>query len=124
MPTFKLQAPNPDTNGVKVDGYDRVERNKEDGLFHVHDSNLAAKLQGSPWNFKVASSAPDKAAPVKKATEDKTLDEMTKDELLAWVNERSPDNDKVKPNDFNKADLLTLAKGLEAELAKKNNPQA
>lgn len=104
MPTIKLRAPNPDTNGVKVDGYDRIERNKEDGLFHVHDSNLAAKLQAHPWNMTVDSSNNDAAPKAKKAAEEKTLEEMTKPELIAWLDERGE-----KTEGLNKPDLLAAA---------------
>jgi hypothetical protein len=116
MATIKMIAPNPDTNGVNVQGYDRIERNKKDGYFYVHDSNLAAKLRETPWFFTDAPSAPADKSPAKKAeVEDKKLEEMSRDDLVAWLTERGH-----KPGpDVPDADLLAAAILVKEEADKK-----
>lgn len=110
MPIIKMRAPNSDTNGVNVQGYDRIQRDKVDGLFHVHDSNLAAILRQHPWNFvDVADEPKAKSAAEKKPVEEKTLEEMNKAELTAWLTERGQED----LAGFNKAELLELAKGVK-----------
>jgi hypothetical protein len=104
MKIFRLIAPNPDTNGVSVNGYDRIQRG-EDGVFSVHDSNLADRLRAAPWFFKDAPEPTKPAKPPKKVTEDKTIDEMDETELKAWLTERGEEG----LDGFNKADLLALA---------------
>lgn len=115
--TIKLRAPNPDMNGVRIDGYDRVER-KSDGLFHVHDSNLAAKLQARPHFFKVVKDEPAAKKPEPKPVEDKKLEDMTREELVAWLAERGVVD--VKDDDTLEL-LLDVAKVKQADADKKSN---
>lgn len=119
-----LKSPNPDTNGVKVEGYDRIERNKATGLFEVHDSNLALKLQGQPWNFVTVASAVKKAAPAvakKVEVEEKTIAEMSKQELADWINERSSEADQVDKKDYNLDELRELATAIKTVADSKSN---
>jgi len=115
MRTFKLVSPNPDMNGANVQGYDRVERNKEDGYFHVHDSNLADKLRAAPWNFTDAP-VERAAAPAKKVEEEKTLEQMDRKELTAWLVERG----HTPGEDISDADLLAAAQLVKEEADKKS----
>lgn len=114
MATFKMIAPNPDTNGVNVQGYDRIERNA-DGTFHVHDSNLATKLRAAPWFFTDAPADAKPAKAKKEEVEDKKLEDMTPAELRAWLTERGHTPGESVPD----ADLLAAAQLVQEEADKK-----
>lgn len=117
--TFKLSSPNPDMNGVKIEGYDRVQR-EADGYFHVADSNHADKLKGAPWFFtEVAEPRKAVFAPAAKPVEEKAIEEMDRNELAIWLNDRgitpaADDSDEV---------LLAVAQAKQKEEAKASNKE-
>jgi hypothetical protein len=123
--SHKLRAPNPDLNGVKVEGYDRIQVG-EDGYFHVHDSNLVAKLQGPPWFMTtVAREGGEVVEPTRKDTQryrddlaNKTLAQYSRRELIEFLSERGhePANDGEGISD---ADLLAAAELVKEEADKK-----